>query len=94
MASAADKRSKKRSAPSQTGPKGKKVQLDVPESKGKKRSQPVTRPVETSGDSDDEEDEGFEEVDVDEAVEETGESSQAVKDPNGAHDSPMVHSCL
>lgn len=94
MASATDKRSKKRSAPSQTGPKGKKVQLDVSESKGKKRSQPVTRPVEVDEDSEDEEDEGFEEGDLDEAVEETGESSQAVKDPNGTHDNTVSHNCL
>ena len=89
MAPSADKRSKKRRASSQAGPKGKKVQLDasVPTvDKGKKRSQPVTQPVREDVDSEEEEEEAAEEDldegDLDEAVEDAGESSQ-MKDPNG-----------
>lgn len=88
MAPSTDKRSKKRGAPSQTGPKGKKVQLDasVPTvDKGKKRSQPVTQPVYEDVDSEDEEEEDLDEGDLDEAIEDAGEPSQ-IKDPNGTLD--------
>ncbi|KAJ3551893.1 hypothetical protein NM688_g4447 [Phlebia brevispora] len=81
MAPTTEKRSKKRSAPAATGPKSKKVQLDTserPVDKGKKRSRPVTLPVEEQDELGSEVSE--EEEELGGALEEAGESSQAAKD--------------
>lgn len=77
---------KKRQAGSQAGPKTKKLQLEkTPADKGKKRSQPITRPLQEETLDSSEESDG-DEPDEEEVIVE-GEAQPAVaKDPNGTHD--------
>ena len=103
---ASQKTSKKRSAPSQAGPKAKKAHVDSAKA-DKKRSRPITQPLavedgasDSDGPSDDIEDEGLA---ADEDVVEDGEDAMEVdqkqdqrpKDPNGtAHISYKIFYCL
>lgn len=79
--------SKKRSAPSQSGPKSKKVHLEKSKP-DKKRSQPITRPAQDSESENDSdlEDDGespIEEVPLDEDAMEVDTVNKPLKDPNG-----------
>lgn len=84
------KNTKKRPAPSQQGPKSKKAHVEKNEQsndKSKKRSKPVTAPIQKDSDvSSEEEDElvGEDGVDLEEAEEmEVDSQPQVPKDPNG-----------
>lgn len=96
MAPAVEKRGKKRSAPSQAGPKAKKVQVEKASAtkvseKGKKRSRPITLPAVV--DSADSSDEGEElEVEEDIALEEGGEPS--TKGPDAKSTCPLERAAL
>ncbi|KAG6889424.1 hypothetical protein C0995_001191 [Termitomyces sp. Mi166 len=98
---------KKRQAPTQAGPKAKKVQLEKPEKAEKKRSRPVTAlasTVDTSGDSDDEFD-GLE-ADNDEFVDQDNMNDEDMvpdvaptkpiqaKDPNASRESHKAQKAL
>lgn len=103
---AAQKTSKKRSAPSQAGPKAKKAHVDSAKT-DKKRSRPITQPLavedgasDSDGPSDEVEDDGLA---VDEDSVEEGEDAMEVdqkqdqrpKDPNGTvHISSKIIACL
>lgn len=88
-------RKEKRPASSQAGPKSKKAHVEKPASdlKGKKRSKPVTAPLEhdNEDDSSAEEDlaDEFEEVDEAGGDLQVGSTSQIAKDPNGAYSSSL-----
>lgn len=93
---AAQKNTKKRSAPSQSGPKPKKVHVEKPKS-DKKRSRPITAPVvveeagsESEGDWEDDDDDSAEAIVDDEGhdgdameVDEPKQQDLRPKDPNG-----------
>lgn len=98
--------SKKRPAPSQTGPKAKKAHIEKPlKTTEKRRSRPITAPVKSTSDSEadeeDWEDEGGEGGDNDEANEnaviedDPGEIEPAApiipKDPNGLSSPCRIH---
>lgn len=103
---ASQKTSKKRSAPSQAGPKAKKPHVDSAKT-DKKRSRPITQPLavedaasDSDGPSDDVDDEGLAaEEDIAEeggdAMEVDQKNDQRPKDPNGtAHISFEIIYCL
>ncbi|KAF9804283.1 hypothetical protein IEO21_09437 [Rhodonia placenta] len=85
---------KKRQAGSQAGPKTKKLQLEkTPADKGKKRSQPITRPLQEETLDSSEESDG-DEPDEEEVIVE-GEAQPAVaKDPNAARESHKAQKVL
>lgn len=83
-------KTKKRSAPTQTGPATKKIILadnsgsrQPTEKVGKKRSRPVTAPLVDEDEEDEEDDEGGEDDLADEVPDEG--DPQALKDPNGTY---------
>ncbi|KAI9068880.1 ARM repeat-containing protein [Trametes sanguinea] len=104
MPAATAKSTKKRPAPSQAGPKTKKPHLDkaaASESKGKKRSKPVTRTVqEDSAESSDddllEEDAANQEEDLveGEGAEDEMDVTESAKDPNAARESHKAQKAL
>ena len=86
---ASQKTSKKRSAPSQAGPKAKKAHVDSAKA-DKKRSRPITQPLavedgasDSDGPSDDIEDEGLA---ADEDVVEDGEDGYRVRSAQSCAD--------
>ncbi|CDO74224.1 hypothetical protein BN946_scf184721.g3 [Trametes cinnabarina] len=107
MPSATTKSIKKRPATSQAGPKAKKPHLDkasAPESKGKKRSKPVTRTVqEYSGESSDDDSPEEDAMEVEEIDNRDGEDdgaedamdvTESAKNPNAARESHKVQKAL
>jgi pumilio homology domain family member 6 len=87
------KRKAKRPAPTQAGPVTKKSHVEQPDAKGKKRSQPVTAPLQQEEDeesSGDEETFGDEAEDGEDATDEFEVAGQS-KDPNGAFSFENVH---
>ncbi|GBE84550.1 ARM repeat-containing protein [Sparassis latifolia] len=102
-----EKTSRKRPAPSQTGPKLKKAHIENAQKppaatdKGKKRSRPVTLPLqeadtsseESEGEADFEDDEVFDAENEDE-MEIVDEATAPVKDPNAARESHKVQKAL
>ncbi|KAI0827208.1 ARM repeat-containing protein [Trametes gibbosa] len=97
MSAATAKGAQKRPAPSQAGPKAKKVQLqDRSEAKAKKRSKPVTRGVQDDSAESSEEEFAYEGNDaepLDEAGADAGDAP-TIKDPNAARESHKAQKAL